>query len=131
MTSRKRFKNLIFTLKRQSTNLIFQFRRVIIDFLTVNNNDIINNETLDDVIFVIVDVARHFSFNAFHEAILCDNSPEVWINEIELWRRGHVAKNTRNVLDALDVCSPLVFPNVHKLLRAMAVLPVTRTTNER
>lgn len=84
---------------------------------------------LDDVIFVVV-VARRLSFNAFHEAILYDNSLEVWINEIELWRRRQVAKNTRNVLDALDICSPLVFSNVHKLLRVMVVLPVTRTTNE-
>lgn len=66
-----------------------------------------------------------------YSSILHDNSPEIWINEVEIWRRRQVGKNIRNALDALDICNSDAFPNVHKILRIMSVLPVTTTTNER
>ncbi|XP_050546242.1 uncharacterized protein LOC126908316 [Daktulosphaira vitifoliae] len=64
-------------------------------------------------------------------SILHDDSPEIWINEIEIWRRRQAGKNIRNALDALDICNSDSFPNVHKMLCVMSVLPVTTVTNER
>jgi len=66
-----------------------------------------------------------------YSSILHDDSPEIWISEVEIWQRRLVGKNIRNALDALDICNADVFPNVHKMLRVMSVLPVTTTTNER
>lgn len=66
-----------------------------------------------------------------YSSILHDDSPEIWISEVEIWRRRLVGKNIRNALDALDICNADAFPNVHKMLRVMSVLPVTTTTNER
>lgn len=66
-----------------------------------------------------------------YNSILHDSSPEVWMSEIEIWRRRQAGQNIQNALDALDICNANAFPNVRKILRVMAVLPVTTTTNER
>lgn len=66
-----------------------------------------------------------------YATILHDDSPDVWINEVQLWRRLIIDKNIYNSLEALDVCNSNAFPNVHTILRVMAVLPVTTSTNER
>lgn len=66
-----------------------------------------------------------------YATILNADSPEVWISEVRIWRRRILDKNIKNSLDALDVCNEDAFPNVHKILRVMAVLPVTTSTNER
>jgi hypothetical protein len=66
-----------------------------------------------------------------YSSILHDDSPEIWISEVEIWRRRIVGKNIRNALDALDICNADAFPNVYKILRVMSVLPVTTMTNER
>ena len=66
-----------------------------------------------------------------YSSILHDDSPEIWISEVEIWRRRLVGKNIQNALDALDICNADAFPNVHKMLRVISVLPVTTTTNER
>lgn len=70
-------------------------------------------------------------FETYRSVLHDTNSPEVWISEVERWRRQQAGKNTRNVLDTFDVCSTLVFQNIHKILYVMAHLPVTITTNER
>lgn len=66
-----------------------------------------------------------------YATILRDDSPEVWINEVKLWRRRISDKSINNSLEALDVCNANAFPNVHKILLVMAVLPVTTSSNER
>jgi len=55
---------------------------------------------------------------------------EIWISEVEIWRRRLVGKNIRNTLDALNICNADAFQNIHKMLRVMSILPVT-TSNER
>lgn len=66
-----------------------------------------------------------------YTAVLNDDSSEVWISEVRLWRRRIADKNINTSLEALDICNKNAFPNVHKILLVMAVLPVTTATNER
>lgn len=66
-----------------------------------------------------------------YATVLRDDSPAVWINEVKLWRRCISDKSINNSLEALDVCNANAFPNVHKILLVMAVLPVTTSSNER
>lgn len=65
------------------------------------------------------------------ESVLHDKFPEAWISEVEIWRKRIENVNIQNSLEALDICRPEAFPNVNKMLRIMAVLPVTTSGNER
>jgi hypothetical protein len=61
-----------------------------------------------------------------YSLILHDDSPEIWISEVEIWWRLLVSKNIRNALDALDICNVDEFLNVHKMLRVMFCLWLKR-----
>uniref|UniRef100_A0A6P7G5G9 52 kDa repressor of the inhibitor of the protein kinase-like isoform X1 n=1 Tax=Diabrotica virgifera virgifera TaxID=50390 RepID=A0A6P7G5G9_DIAVI len=66
-----------------------------------------------------------------YSSILRDDSRDIWVDEVKLWRQRIAGKNVKNSLEALDVCNGDAFPNVHQMLRILAVLPVTTATNER
>ena len=55
--------------------------------------------------------------------------------EYERWRKKWSNKQKdelpTNVLQSLDECDALFYPNIHLLLRLFATLPVTTGTNER
>lgn len=61
----------------------------------------------------------------------------VWLAELNQWyrylHRVALPKDAvpENALEALDLCSKSVFPNVFEMLKILAVIPVTTNTNER
>jgi len=55
------------------------------------------------------------------------------IPEARLWRRRLNSEKflPSNAIDALNICNPLIYANIHKYLLILAVLPVSSCTSER
>lgn len=52
--------------------------------------------------------------------------------EVKMWHSFlKTVKEPCNILEYLDACDSIVFPNVHKLIQILATLPVTTCTTER
>lgn len=52
--------------------------------------------------------------------------------EVKMWHSFLKTINkSNNILEYLDVCDSLIFPNVYKLIKILVTLPVTTCTAER
>lgn len=69
--------------------------------------------------------------------ILPSDHPDAIKAEFLLWKTRWVtaeensAKIPQNLMEVLDTCNPVFFPNLNKLLRIFATLPVTTAEGER
>ncbi|XP_050529454.1 52 kDa repressor of the inhibitor of the protein kinase-like [Daktulosphaira vitifoliae] len=70
------------------------------------------------------------SLYQFYEEVL-DCSESNFISEVKMWRQRIHNQNIENALDALSIMNNETFKNVNKMLRILAVLPVTTATPER
>lgn len=60
-----------------------------------------------------------------------ENSDTIPVPEVKLWQKKLSDNFFKNALDAYASFNETVFPNVMKLLKQFATLPVTTCTNER
>ncbi|KAL4084849.1 hypothetical protein QTP88_027731 [Uroleucon formosanum] len=63
------------------------------------------------------------------------NCYEVFKNEFKLWQRKlkclSETDKLKNAMDAIYICNEAMYPNIFKLLKILATLPVSSATNER
>uniref|UniRef100_A0A6P7FE29 52 kDa repressor of the inhibitor of the protein kinase-like n=1 Tax=Diabrotica virgifera virgifera TaxID=50390 RepID=A0A6P7FE29_DIAVI len=59
---------------------------------------------------------------------LRDDSRDIWVDEVKLWRQRIAGKNVKNSLEALDVCNGDAFPNVHQMLRTPLIRILASTS---
>lgn len=63
------------------------------------------------------------------------NCDEVFKNEFKLWQRKLKSlsemNQPKNAMDAIYICNEAMYPNIFKLLKILATLPVSSATNER
>lgn len=55
------------------------------------------------------------------------------LGELKMWKLKLARLNVKpsNGIDALKLCSPMIFPNIHMLLKILCTLPVSTVTPER
>lgn len=55
------------------------------------------------------------------------------LGELKMWKLKLARLNVKpsNGIDALKLCSPMIFPNIHMLLKILCTLPVSTATPER
>lgn len=65
----------------------------------------------------------------YHPHIDTENS----LAELRIWRIKIIKNNEilKTALDALQLCSSNIYPNIHKLLKILCTLPVSTATPER
>ncbi|XP_060848161.1 52 kDa repressor of the inhibitor of the protein kinase-like [Rhopalosiphum padi] len=63
------------------------------------------------------------------------NRDEVFKNEFKLWQRKLKSlleiDKPKNAMEAIYICNEAMYPNIFKLLKILATLPVSSATNER
>ena len=60
-----------------------------------------------------------------------ENSDAILEAEVKLWQRKLSDNHFKNAIDAYASCNETIFPNIKKLLKIFATLPVTSCTSER
>ena len=102
------------------------FRKLASGFTPLLPANIVNKEYSD-----IRDVVLQYL-----EILPCDQ-PDMIKAEFLLWKTRWMsdsnssAKIPKNMMEVLDVCNPVFFPNLNKLRRIFATLPVSTAEGER
>ncbi|KAL4144132.1 hypothetical protein QTP88_006359 [Uroleucon formosanum] len=81
-----------------------------------------NNEDSNEAVFESL-VSFYLSYNDLSTTL----------GELKMWKLKLARLNVKpsNKIDALKLCSPVIFPNIHMLLKILCTLPVSTATPER
>ncbi|XP_060868959.1 52 kDa repressor of the inhibitor of the protein kinase-like isoform X1 [Metopolophium dirhodum] len=72
-------------------------------------------------------------FESLVSFYLTHNDLSTTLGELKMWKLKLARLNIKpsNGIDALKLCSPVIFPNIHMLLKILCTLPVSTATPER
>lgn len=78
------------------------------------------------------DEEEFFDLVDFYSEDLKENSKDVLISELKIWRRkiNELNQKPKSAIDALIVCD-YIYPNIYRLLQILATLPVSTSSAER
>jgi hypothetical protein len=68
----------------------------------------------------------------FYKNDLLDKNNDILISKLKLWRHKILAldKKPKNAIEALIICNN-IYPNIYKLLKILATLPISTASSER
>ncbi|XP_008179618.1 52 kDa repressor of the inhibitor of the protein kinase-like [Acyrthosiphon pisum] len=72
-------------------------------------------------------------FESLVSFYLSHNDLSTTLGELKMWKLKLASLNVKpsNGIDALKLCSPVIFPNIHMLLKILCTPPVSTATPER